>query len=701
MSRYLSLVIGHLLFGTRKVAKSQSRNLQFTIHHSPFTIHNFFRLQPFAFILVFFTACGPVSSAPQTLYIFDASALQLNHYEYCLGLTGHSDGCDETSPPPAGKTHAELLADYDTLTFLSTLQGIVNRDAPRLYLLGDHRRNGAPGVDEFWLNVYRETGQPYGWLANTEIIQLDSLEAVLDTFAADARGVVEWDPAVPATLNVATTIAGVDDLAVLRAGSTITPLVTRYLPLRQSLVGMFRPGAATLPGSQTPSGGSPKIDAYLWAKENYLDTGRANAQFLAYLLDGWPATRYAAGQMTRGGTYALERDTVVQQRGFAFDLSPWPDEPPTDDPAQPLGADAATLGQILTAAEDQTGGGLIKIWGFIPWYEKYSSVVGGKHLPTDGEWESTWLFSQHGGYLQGGGGDAYGVAMANVSVHKFGPKPAGRAAPRPPTEADLIAAGYLTPDGKVSPGHTFVLFYAGDYDLAHPVLALLASYATAGWVDPQRGQVPLAWGFNPGLVEDIPGVMTYFYATAAPQDYFVAANSGAGYLNPDGLTEVGLLRWLWRSGLYYWLYGYNVQGFLLNGNGAHLSQRRLDAFTFIAPVGILSPEIQTDEPWPRLQRGTPVSAIPAEALAGTPDVAAEAIHTVYRRAVLQQGRPPFLAMRSAFQPPTFLWGTRDRLQTLEAEGHFTGLDGAPVYPGYTVVDPYTFFFLLDRWLATE
>jgi hypothetical protein len=149
---------------------------QFTIHHLPFTILS-------AFLLLLLAACAPAASPPQTLYIFDAGALHLNHYEYCIGLTGSADGCDETSPPPAGKTHADLLRDFDTLTLLATLQGIVNRDAPRLYLLGDHSRSGAPGVDEFWLNVYREPNQPYGWLAETEIIELDSLEAVLLTYA--------------------------------------------------------------------------------------------------------------------------------------------------------------------------------------------------------------------------------------------------------------------------------------------------------------------------------------------------------------------------------------------------------------------------------------------------------------------------------------------------------------------------------------
>jgi hypothetical protein len=649
--------------------------------------------------LLVFSACAatPVPP-PQTLYLFDASKLAFNRYEYCIALTGNPDNCNETTPPPTGKSYADLLRDFDTLTFLSTLQGIVNRPSPRLYLLVDHRRGGSPGVDEFWLQIYQEKGQPYGWLADTKIVTLTSLEEVLQTFADDLTGVVMWDPSVPATLNVATTIAGVENLPVLRKGSSIETMVTNYLPVQKSLVGMFRRNAITLPNSDTPSTGSTKADAYLWAKEQYLDTKRANPQFLAYLLDGWPATRYANEQLTRGGTYAAERDYVVQQRGFAFDLSPWAETAPIDDPHQPLGTDAVVLHTIVETAAALAGGDLIKIWGFIPWYEKYSSHVGEPKLPTEGEWESTWLFSQHGGYLQGGGGDVYGVSMANVSVHKFGPRPAPRSAPTAPGEADLIAHGYLTADGHVAPDHTFVMFYAGDYDLAHPILALMGPYVSAAWIDPHRGEVPLAWGFNPGLVEDIPGVMTYLYATQTPQDYFVGANSGAGYLNPDALSQMSLLSWLWRTHRYYADYGYNIQGFLLNGNGAQLSQRRLDAFALIAPVGILSPEIQTDEPWPRLQRGVPVSAQPAESLAGTPDVAAEAIHTVYRRAVLEQGRPPFLAIRSAFQSPTFLWGARDRLETLAAAGHFTDLNGQPIDPHYTLVDPYTFFFLLTRWL---
>lgn len=670
--------------------------------YAPRTTHHVIGL----LLIIFITAlvsCGQIPPpSPTHLYVLDVSDLHLNHYEHCIHLTGEPDQCEADTPPPAGQTYRDLLRNYDTLIFLTTLQGIVNRDRPQLYLLHDHQRLDTPGVDTFWLAKYQEAGQPYGWLAKTDLVELASFTEVLDTFADQVEGVVLWDPAVPATLNVATTIAGVEDLAVLRAGSDLWPELSRHLTVKQSLVELFRPGAVTLPGSDTLSSGSPKTDAYLWAIERYLDTGLANSQFLAYLEDGWPATRYANRQMTQGGVYALERDYVVQQRGFAFDLSPWPDEPPTDDPAQPLGADTATLERMLASARKEAGGKLIKMWGFIPWYEKYAisanSGIEGQNSGVKGEWESTWLFSGYGTYLQGGGGDVFGVAMANVSVHKFGPAPPSRPSPRPPSEAELIEQDYLTPEGQVAAGRTFVLFYAGDYDLAHPVIVLLANYASRPWLDSRRGELPLAWGLNPGLVEDIPAVMTYLYATQTDSDYFVAANSGAGYLNPDALSEGMLLRWLWRSRHYYRRYGYDVQGFLLNGNGAAMSQRRLTAFTLLAPVGLATPDFEIDEPWPRLQRGTPLTAVASEALAGTPDVAAEAVHTAYQRVVGEQERPPFLIFRSAFQSPDFLWGVRDRIQVQDAEGSIVAEDGRVLHPNYTVVDPYTFFFLLERWL---
>lgn len=660
-------------------------------------------------LLLAFSVCTvtypPHQPSPDHLYLFDVADLHINHYEHCHALTdGQQDRCPSDSPPPAGKSYQDLLRDYDTLNFLTTLQGIVNRDQPRLYLSHDHARDGQPGVDMFWLAKFQEADQPYGWLADTEIIELHSLTEVLAVFAPAVKGLVVWDDAVPATLNVATTIAGVEDLAVIRHESDILPLLTDYLDIQKSLVDVFQPGATTLPGSDRPSSGSTKVDAYLWAMENYLETGRANPLLLGYLGDGWPAVRYANQQMTRGGVYAMERDYVVQQRGFAFDISPWDDEYPIDDRDQRLGLDAQTLELIIQTASHQANGNLIKIWGFHPWYEKYAGPPAGgdpasKHEPIPGEWVYLWLFSQYGGYMEGGGGDVNGVSMSNISVHQFAPPPPPRTPPPPPTEEELIAKGYLTPEGDVSPEHTFLVFYVGDYDIVHPTHTLLANYSSAPWVDEKRGDIPLAWGLNPGMVAEIPGIMSYLYATKTENDFIVGTNSGAGYINPDGPSKMAFLRWLQRTHYYYDTYGYDIMGFLINGNGAAMSQRRIDAFTYITPVGILSIDIQTDEPWPRFQNGVPLSTIPILAFGGTPDSSADLVHQIYRRDVLEGGRPPFLVFRSTFLSTSFLWEVRERLQAHEAEGRVVDNQGNVIQPNYTVVDPYTFFFLLRRQLA--
>ncbi len=662
----------------------------------------------FRYGLFFLLACSlctviPAPNAPpDTLYLFDVSNLHLNHYEYCLALTnGEHDRCPTDSPPPVGKSYQDLLRDYDTLMFVTTLQGIVNRDRPRLYLNHDHARGDAPSVDMFWLQKFQEPHQPYGWLAQTKIINLNSLKELLDIFAPSVRGVVLWDTAVPSTLNVATTIAGVEDLAVLRDDSDITPEITAYLKVKKSLVGMF-PLKAPIQNQkskiQNPSG-SAKVDAYLWAMENYLETGQTNPTVLSYIEDGWPAVRYTHQQMTRGGVYAMERDYVVQQRGFAFDLSPLSDELPLDDPTQRLGLDMETLEKIHVTASRQAKGGLLKIWGFYPWYEKYSTLADpqSKCLPTTGEWKYSWLASRYGGYLEGGGGDLQGVAMSNISIHQFAPHPRPRTAPAMPSEKSLIELGYLTPEGKVSPNHTFLLFYMGDYDIAHPVHTLLANYATAPWIDEKRGQIPLAWGLNPGMVEEIPGIMTYLYATQSDKDYFVSPNSGAGYINPDGLTKIAFLRWLWRSYRYYHTYGYDIMGFMINGDGGPMSQKRIDAFTLLTPTGFLSIDLQTDEPWPRFQSGMPLSAVPLRAFGGTPDSSAELVDQIYNE-YLKQGRPPFMVFRSAFLSTTFLWNVRERLQAHDTEERILDSQDEVLHPNYTVVDPYTFFFLMKRWL---
>ena len=46
-----------------------------------------------------------------------------------------------------------------------------------------------------------------------------------------------------------------------------------------------------IPGTDIPSTGSAKNDAYRWAAARYLDTGRCSREYLAYYLDSYWFTK--------------------------------------------------------------------------------------------------------------------------------------------------------------------------------------------------------------------------------------------------------------------------------------------------------------------------------------------------------------------------------------------------------------------------
>ena len=91
----------------------------------------------------------------------------------------------------------------------STLQGVINRARPRIYLIQDR------------LERNRRTS----WLRQLDVphtVHAD-LWALLDKFAGQVRGTVVYDPAIPDTINVATTIAG------LRRAVVATPRLAHRL----------------------------------------------------------------------------------------------------------------------------------------------------------------------------------------------------------------------------------------------------------------------------------------------------------------------------------------------------------------------------------------------------------------------------------------------------------------------------------------
>ncbi len=554
---------------------------------------------------------------------------------------------------------------YDTLKLVTALQGLVNRDEPRLVIrfLRGTSQTGAINVDDYWLHHLQK-----GWLKERSLIQIDTLADLFEEFSGALTGVVVWDPKVPATSNVAATICGVEGWLPVRADSAIyNALVTTgpKLPVKLSLVDRFD-------GSES---GSAKCDAYLWAKREYLDAGRCHDALLAYCVDAYSQRPEMPGfhYPDLDNAVLANQDYYIANRAFVFDLGPWGDEAPNDDPGQPVGTDRATFVAILKSLATQNGGKKIAtVCGFTPWNQKYTNhgEVGGKHEPVPTEWEHAALISAHNGVMDA---DALGLSgLANASAYQHHPLKKRYTQRRP-------VAGKLE-------DKTYVLVYMGDYDAA----AWLSRNIPNVWDDPARGTIPLAWAFNPNLSDRVPYVFDHVYETRTDQDWFIGGDSGAGYLNPNlligdrlgsGLPDA-LDLWVKHNKDYYARFDYDITGFVINGFHGDMPLRIQEAYAAFSPRGV-GMQLGFEKPQvngtPFLRHARDIYPDPNNLDKTADEIAGSA----------QGDRPQFLIFRMILQRPSTVAAVMERVKA-----NHEGLS-------LEFCDPYTFFDLYKQHLENR
>jgi len=351
-------------------------------------------------------------------------------------------------------------------------------------------------------------------------------------------------------------------------------------------------GEGVIPGTDRPSTGSAKCDAYLWMKTFFMDSNRSDCAWGAYYIDShWQKNPRAA---ILNHHTLVNHDFFVANNAFFFDLSPWGDEPATDDPGQRAGTDLATLKELLLSAWRQAGKNrMVHIGGFPPWAFKYTKHAGGSHDDVPTEWEYSKVISAYNAFKDA---DAIGFgALANGSFWRH--YPLKKSYPQPWVTRDrLRERGYLDDDGRVvSDGREYVVFYVGDYDAA----SWISQRAIDIWDDPARGAIPLMWCISPVLARRVPMAMDYFRETATPNDYFAAADNGAGYLNPGMLQEPrpisglpsGLDVWGEHCARFYDRWGLTVTGFVIDGFAPGLDENGLDCYASFSPNGIVPQKV--------------------------------------------------------------------------------------------------------------
>lgn len=573
---------------------------------------------------------------------------------------------------------------WDTWHVLAALQGLANREAPHLYVL--YCRHFGVETDQFWWDWYRGES---GWLADASVEEAEDIEALLVRFREAYDGLVVYDPQVPATSNAASTAAGVERWLPIRFDPTPGSLFTflrekLQVPVRLWLVnedGTPRfTGKGRIPDLDQPSSGSAKIDAYRWAVGRYLQPGRCHPDMAAYYIDAFWL------QVARHGPADLHtlsnHDYFIANRAFFFDLSAWADETPNDDPGQVLGADRDMLLNILRRLNALGGERVIKIGGFTPWPFKYTDArgVGGRHGGVPTEWEFSRLISEYNAYVEA---DAAGLSsMANASFHQHFPLAARYPQPNPrPTTEDWRARGLVSTNGTVTP-KLYVGHYVGDYDAP----SWLYKAVPAFFQDPARGSVPLGWAFNPNLADRAPQALVYSRRHATTNDFFIAGDSGAGYLNPRALTirkdsdlPSGLKAWVAHNQRYFAQWDLDITGFVLDGAGGASTGLEYAAYARFSPAGLGT----HFEKGPAIYAGVPTC--PEQDLPDDVDAAAGRLAAYGRQ---HAGEASFFWARSILKSPAWYRELSERLRSRHPNLTFE------------VVDPYTFFGLIRVSLET-
>jgi len=382
------------------------------------------------------------------------------------GANGKAQAAPETrvcpkSRPPARTifvTRLEELTSFgwDVRLTLTCLQGIVNRSVPRLYLIHDR-------YDELWLDWLRE---------RSDVDKVQWLEAaqVFQRFLPEVSRMFLTDPRIPASVNVATMLAGVHN------GLVVTPATAEQFDLA---VGQY-PDSSKDGLDLREMNWKKDADAYRWAYQQLGDG--LSRQAIAILDPEEIALRdylveFQIPVLWISGPKDVEKNPQAspdEEEQFAREvMMKWPPNIPC------LGWPGTLL---------QTGG--------------------------IGESKGVDLASRCAKFEVCSAYDGYSPSVGNLSVHS-GTNAALRQAAASPVKLDRnkVYFAFVRSDGD---GSNFVRHY---YRLLFD--------------DPRHGEVPVGWQLGPTASDIMPDIVDYYYKHARPGDYFVNALTGVGYIHED------------------------------------------------------------------------------------------------------------------------------------------------------------------------
>ncbi|MDQ6423023.1 GxGYxYP family putative glycoside hydrolase [Paenibacillus sp. LHD-117] len=496
---------------------------------------------------------------------------------------------DQALPSFARAKQLEVADIYDApgdvKLLFSSLQGIVNRKEPRIYLLEN-----------------KEEGK-FKWLNDLDVDYKvrDDYWDILKKFKKEIKGLIIYDPNVPDSINVATTLAG------LRDGLAVSPELVEQLKAApygltviEDLQGKFK----------------DRIDAYTWQYENlWKETSHRmliglSPEITARAPIDQPNRFETVAQETTEEREAANRD--VYDIGLS-DFLGKPDVYVRFEDAFTQDGWGTALHELTIKADGQTIAHFVpgtpeeEAFLYDPQSSQLSTGSGGHRFADNGRY-FTYKFTPPAGtkelVLSADMWNQYKVSAGNDKPFSSKTKePYGYL--RDYAVANKAMVFWLesnVPEEKalfekilsgVKPGTPYLGWFSNDFEgefsgveiaSSHGAYVLAAdwfsnltvfsgtkpeSYKSKApkpvklenkiyvtytfsegdnfqynqhrlrvlWDDPSRGKVPINWTSSPLLYDAAPAMLNYFRGTATANDQIIAGPSGAGYFYPDAWPD--------------------------------------------------------------------------------------------------------------------------------------------------------------------
>jgi hypothetical protein len=350
-------------------------------------------------------------------------------------------------PPPHDLSVVDLRDSADTLALtLLSLQGIVNREDPRIYIILDK-------YSEFWLQYAQSK-------VGIHATRIDSPGDLITQFKPAIKGIVVYDPTVPDTINVATTIAGLDDRVISDPNS---------LPNLQQRLGTtdildLRENVRRLGWSNSPSG---RASIYEWVYDNLWP--RCERRMIGVANPGPPVSNYPI--------MLGVRDYIVALRLVTLYLSP-------DDPTL-----LALYKRFLSTAETP-----IPVFGWVENEEDEAVSLASSY----GDWVPVLSHI----YQQKYPADLTVLSGIDVEPVRYHPRIDDRRV-LATAQPGVYVTAYVS-DGD-NMGYDFSL--GGDH-----------------WSEYSSSEVPIGWTINPVLVDVAPLVWNYYMMSGDAATFVAGAS---------------------------------------------------------------------------------------------------------------------------------------------------------------------------------